>query len=144
MLRSIGKQSGESVESVRKKTRKATVGRIWEGGFKPGEWMGDEWWEWRVDWTDWESATQRIGWVTIVEISACLTEGSQELILETREAWWKEWSVIRGEDDVDGRASVTKDEKRVFRGGWTVMTFVGCEYFVGNWEELVFNALSYL
>jgi len=28
MLRSIGKQSGESVESVRKKKRKATVGRI--------------------------------------------------------------------------------------------------------------------
>ena len=28
MVRSIGKQSGESVESVRKKKRKATVGRI--------------------------------------------------------------------------------------------------------------------
>jgi len=28
MLRSIGKQSGESVESVRKKNRKVTVGRI--------------------------------------------------------------------------------------------------------------------
>ena len=28
MLRSIGKQSGESVESVLKKKRKATVGRI--------------------------------------------------------------------------------------------------------------------
>jgi len=25
------------------------------------------------------------------------------------EAYWKEWSVIRREDDVDGRASVTKD-----------------------------------
>jgi len=30
MLRSIGKQSGESVESVRKKKRKATVGKIWK------------------------------------------------------------------------------------------------------------------
>ena len=29
MLRSIGKQSGESVESDRKKQRKATVGKIW-------------------------------------------------------------------------------------------------------------------
>jgi len=29
MLRSIGKQSGESVESVLKKKRKATVGRIY-------------------------------------------------------------------------------------------------------------------
>jgi len=37
MLRSIGKQSGESVESVKKKKRKATVGRICRTeGFKPG------------------------------------------------------------------------------------------------------------
>jgi len=34
---SIGKQSGESVESVRKKKRKATVGRICRKvRFKPG------------------------------------------------------------------------------------------------------------
>ena len=33
------------------------------------------------------------------------------------EAYWKERSVIRKEDDVDGRASVTKDEDRVLRGG---------------------------
>jgi len=32
MLRSIGKQSGESVESGRKKKRKATVGRICRKG----------------------------------------------------------------------------------------------------------------
>ena len=32
MLRSIGKQSMESVESVRKKKRKATVGMIWKKG----------------------------------------------------------------------------------------------------------------
>ena len=31
------------------------------------------------------------------------------------EAYWKERSVIRREDDVDGRASVTKDEERVLR-----------------------------
>ena len=37
MLRSIGKQSGESVESVRKKKRKATVGMISKKeGFKTG------------------------------------------------------------------------------------------------------------
>jgi len=37
MLRSMGKQSGESVESVRKKKRKATVRRICEKeSFKPG------------------------------------------------------------------------------------------------------------
>jgi len=39
MLRSIGKQSGESLESVRKKNRKATE----EEGFSVGmkEWKGD-------------------------------------------------------------------------------------------------------
>jgi len=37
MLRSIGKQSGESMESVWKKKRKATVGRICrKKGFKSG------------------------------------------------------------------------------------------------------------
>jgi len=43
-----------------------------------------------------------------------LTEGSRELIPE---AYWKERPVIRKEDDVDGPASVTKDEERVLRGG---------------------------
>ena len=42
------------------------------------------------------------------------------------EACWKERSVIRKEDDVDGRASVTKDEERVLRGGWTVVRL--CRY----------------
>jgi len=46
MLRSIGKQSGESVESVLKKKRKAAVGRISRKrneGFEPGmrEWGND-------------------------------------------------------------------------------------------------------
>jgi len=37
MLGSIGKQSGESMESVLKKKRKAAVGRICRKGmFKPG------------------------------------------------------------------------------------------------------------
>ena len=37
MLRSIGKQSGESVESVVKKKKNATVGRTCRNGrFKPG------------------------------------------------------------------------------------------------------------
>jgi len=44
-----------------------------------------------------------------------LTEASRELVPETRGS--KEQSVIRREDDVDGRASVTKDEERVLRGG---------------------------
>jgi len=44
-------------------------------------------------------------------------ERSRELIPDTREAYWKERFVIPKEDDVDGRASVTKDEERVLRGG---------------------------
>jgi len=38
-------------------------------------------------------------------------------VVDGGEAYWKERSVIRREDDVDGRASVTKDEERVLRGG---------------------------
>ena len=34
-----------------------------------------------------------------------------------KEAYWKERSVIRRKDDMDGRASVAKDEERVLRGG---------------------------
>jgi len=49
------------------------------------------------------------------------------LVLETRGSiYWKERFVIRREDDVDGRASVTKDEEQVLPGGWTVMRF--CRY----------------
>ena len=42
------------------------------------------------------------------------------------EAYWKEQSDIRREDHVDARASVTKDEERVLRGGWAVMRL--CRY----------------
>ena len=56
--------------------------------------------------------------------------------------WWRE-------DDVDGRASVPKDEERVLRGlncdeDLQIWRLGGCENFVAKWEELVFNALSYL
>ena len=131
-------------------------GRLWCEGFaekesfKPGvkEWRGDGWWEWWVDGTDGGSATHTTGWGRIGEIGAWLTEGSRELIPETREAYWKERSVIRKEDDVDGRAwpkmksecceEANCDEvMQIWRLG-------GCENFVGKWEELVFNALSYL
>ena len=36
MVRSIGKQSSESMESVLKKKKKATVGKICRKGFKAG------------------------------------------------------------------------------------------------------------
>ena len=44
------------------------------------------------------------------------------------EAYWKERYVFSREDDVDGRASVTKNEEQVLRGGWTVMRL--CRYEV--------------
>jgi len=37
------------------------------------------------------------------------------------EAYLKKRWVIRNEDDVGGRARVTRDEERVLRGGWTKM-----------------------
>jgi len=42
-------------------------------------------------------------------------------MLRRGEAFWKERSVIRKEDDVDWLASVTKNKERVLRGGGTVM-----------------------
>jgi len=52
------------------------------------------------------------------------------------EAYWKERSVIRRKDDVDGRASVTKDEERVLRGCCTRL----CKH--EGWVVVI--ALSYL
>ena len=40
-----------------------------------------------------------------------LTEISREMFQRRGKAYWKERSVIRREDDVDVRASVTKDEE---------------------------------
>jgi len=62
-LRSIGKQSRDSVESVPKKKREATVGRTCKKeGFKPGmkELRGCKW---CVDGTDGGSTTKRTGQV---------------------------------------------------------------------------------
>ena len=130
MLRSIGKQSGESVESVMKKETKATVGRICRKGmFELGveEWAGvmdDESGESMEPMEEVplkvlrESELERLvrGW----------RRGAGSWFQRRREAYWKERSAIRREDYVDGRASVTKDEERVLRGGWTVMRL--CRY----------------
>ena len=106
-------------------------GLQWEGfaekeSFKPGveEWRGNGWWKKWVDGTDAGSTTQRTGWCKSGEISAWLTKGSQSWFQRRGEAYWKERSVIRREDDVDGRASVAKDEELVLWGGWTVMILV--------------------
>ena len=156
MLRSIDKRSGNPWSQSWRDTIRYEM-LFWKTfaekeGFKPRtkQWKGDGWWEWWVDGTDWGMSLKELaGWVRIGEISAWLTERSHELIPETREAYWKELSVIRREDDVDGRASVTKDEERVLRGGWTVMRLffyvkVGWLWEIGKWKELVFNALGYL
>jgi len=73
----------------------------------------------RVDGTDRGSTTHKTRWVRI----GGLTERNRELIPETRGSILKERC---RKDDVDGRASVTKDEEGVLRGGWTVMRI--CKY----------------
>ena len=72
-------------QSGRKKGRLWSEGFV-EKGFKTGmkEWKDEGWWNWWVDGTDRRSATRRTGWVRTGEISAWLTEGSRELIPETR------------------------------------------------------------
>jgi len=54
---------------------------------------------------------------------------------------------MRSEDDVGGRAKVTRDEERVLRGGWTdimqMWRLDGCEEFVIKWDEFVFDAFRY-
>ena len=52
-----------------------------------------------------------------LEISAWLTGEAGSWFHRRGEAYWKERLVIRREDDVDGWASVTKDEERVLWGG---------------------------
>ena len=77
MLRSIGKQSRESVESVLKKKKKATVGLICRKG-RFQTWnervKGDGRWECWVDRMDGRSATHR-RWVRVGEISLWLGLG---------------------------------------------------------------------
>ena len=100
--------------------------------FKPGmkEWMGDGRWEWWVDGADGGSATRRTGRVRIgLEklVRGWLIELEAGSWFQRRgEPYWKERSVIRRKYDLDGRASVTKDDERVLRGGWTVMRL--CRY----------------
>ena len=48
---------------------------------------------------------------------AWLTEGSRELVPETRGSILEGTICIRREDDVDRRVSVTKDDERVLLGG---------------------------
>jgi len=81
------------------------------------EWRGDGW---RVAsrWNQWEKCHSE-DWVNQNWRDQCMFDGSW--FQRRGEAYWKEGSVIRREDDVDGRSSVTKDEERVLQGAWTVM-----------------------
>ena len=97
MLRSISEQSGESVsQSGRRKGRLWWEGFAEQESFEPGveEWRGNGWWEWWVDGTNGGSATHRTGWGRIGEISAWLTEGSRELIPETKNCFVIFWLLV--------------------------------------------------
>ena len=96
--------------------------------FKPGmkEWRGDGWWEWWVDGADEEMPLKEMGEAELERLVRGWWRGAGSWFQRRWEAYWKERSVIRNEDDVDGRASVTKDEERVMRGGWTVTRL--CRY----------------
>ena len=71
MHRSIGKLSGESVESVMKKKKNDTVGNICrKGRFKPGmKELGGGWWECELMEPVEEVPLIGLGWVRIGEIS---------------------------------------------------------------------------
>ena len=116
MLRRVSvntKQSGKSVKSVLEKKRKAAVGRIYEKeGFKPGmkEWRDDGWWV-VSRWNRWRKFhSKELGDAELERLVRGWRRGAGSWFRRRGEAYWKERSVIRREDDVDGRASVTKYE----------------------------------
>jgi len=105
------------------------------------------WWEWWVErvrrvagaWTG-KSKTEGLEWGWRRELGSWFQRHG--------EAYRKEWSIIRNDDDSGGRAWVTRDEERVLRkmrlcryGGWVVVT---CEDFVSEWQEFVFDAFILL
>jgi len=105
--------------------------------------MDDKRWEWWVDGSDEGSATKELGaseLERLVTVRAWRREAGSWFQSRV-EAYWKERSVIRKEDYLDGRASVTKVEERVLRGGWTkdevmqIWRLGGCQNFVGKWES---------
>ena len=122
MLRSIGKQSRESVQSVWKK-KYAMVGRICRiGMFKP---RMKEWGLMVVTYDEngepmelmEEVPLKRLGESELERLVHGWWREGKSWFQRRGEAYRKEQSVICREDDVDGRASVTKDEERVLWGG---------------------------
>ena len=105
MLRSIGKQSGESVESVMKKEIKATVGRICRKGMFE---LGVEEWAGVMDDESGESMEPMeevplkvLGESELERLVRGWRRGAGSWFQRRREAYWKEGSVIRREDYVD-------------------------------------------
>jgi len=110
---------GETVRSWSSWSRKGVVEKICERG---RFWAWSErvrsygWWEWRInrrrsfDKSRKSQVRDRLGW-------GWRREACRQLIPETRWGISKgRITVIRNEDDVDGRARVTRDEERVLRG----------------------------
>ena len=87
-----------------------------------------------------KSEAERLGWGWQRE------EGSR-LHWQKGKAHRKERSVIRSDDDVGGQARITTDEGRVLWGRWwgyaDIWRMGGCEDFVSEWKEFVFDAFSY-
>ena len=124
MLRSIGKQSGESMESVLEK--KEGYGRkdLQKRNVLSLEWKS----EGLIDHEGGESMEpmekvplKELGESEMERLVRGWRREARRWFQRRGEAYWKERSIFRREDDVDGRASVTKDKKRVLWGGWTVM-----------------------
>ena len=65
-----------------------------------------------------ESEIERVGWRWRIE--------AESWFQEQGEGYQKERSVIHNEDEVGGRPKVTRDEQRVLRGDWAVMSW--CRY----------------
>ena len=130
MLTSISKQSGESMESVPKKKRKAAAGKdlhirkVLSLEWKNEGAMDDECSE-SMELVE-EVPLKELGELEFERLVRGWRREGGSWFQRRGEAYWKERFVIRREDDVDGRASVTKDEERVLRGGWTVMRL--CRY----------------
>ena len=114
MLRTIGKQSGESVKSVLKKKRKAMMGRTRRKG-RFYAWT-DGRWEWCESMKPMEEVPV-IG-LGVSELERSVRGWRREAgswFQRRGEACWKELSVIHREDDVDGLLRKTSPNSRNHR-----------------------------
>ena len=116
MLRSIGKVRVSPEED---KVRYGGKDFQKKGSFKLGveEWRGNGWWSGELMKLMEEVTLKELGDAELERLVRGWRKEARSWFQRRREAYWKELSVIRREDDVDGRANVTKDEDRVLRGG---------------------------